>query len=144
MLILIGRYFLSPILFNPKLDFNKVYKYLESNNCVFVEYRGITKNEKNKFIDSTSSFNLYDIFRVVARNIIRDEFKIFWVEIKSWQRLFVKNEIRFIEETSHEEITKLKMEFKSNVVFIKDTCPACSGKLKTDDTICPNCKLHIQ
>lgn len=150
ILILIGRYFLSPILFNPKLDFNKTYKYLESKNCVFIEYRGITKNERTKFIDSSIGFDLDNLFtvsskfRVIAKNIKTEDFKIFWVDIKSWQTPLKKNKIRFIEELNSEEITKFKNDYQPDVLNIKNSCPVCEQSLKVDDTICPDCGLHIK
>ena len=148
LLILIGRNLIAPLLFNPKLDFNKTYKYLDSQNCVFIEYKGIDKTEINKFKkDNTDYFDLLAFtsrFKVIAK--VKDEkrLKIFWVEIKSWRSLFTKTKTEYIEETDIELIKKAEESYFNDIINTDDNCPACKSEIKQTDNICPDCGLYIK
>ena len=148
IIILLGRYLITPIIFNPKLDFDKTYRYLDDKNCVFVDYRGINKTESNKFIkDNTDYFDLLAFksrFRVIAKVKNENKLKIFWIEIKTWRSLFIEAKTVYIEETNIDLIREIEANYFQKTISIFDNCPACNSKIKQTDNICPDCGLHLE
>ncbi len=149
ILLIIGRYLLYPILFKPKLNFEETYDFFKTKNCIYISYREAGHYESTKYREQNKPmvndlFSVVVLYRVLAKELDNNTYKIFWVEIQSWLTPMVKNKVRFIEEQDIDIINEINDSLASKVVNIDDHCPACNNPINKTDTVCNDCGLTLK
>ena len=164
IIVLIIKYFLYPLFFVPKLSQSELLEFLEKKECVFVNKRTLTKAEKkiNRF-QIKKGFSFGQMFLERAEYLVtgysesENKYKLFWIELKQYfyfhpkflyEKLIDKTilnsrEINYIEETNQNILIQLQEEFKQNIIFINDKCPACNHEILTNEKECKSCGLKI-
>ncbi len=51
--------------------------------------------------------------------------------------------LSFIEENDSEILNELQKEYYQEIIKVTDKCPACNGKISTNETECKNCGLNF-
>lgn len=89
-------------------------------------------------------FSVVVLYRVLAKELDNNRYKVFWVEIQSWLTPIIKNKVRFIEEQDDDIINEVNNNLASKVVNIDDHCPACNNPINKTDTVCNDCGLTLK
>ncbi|MCH7525748.1 MAG: hypothetical protein IIC74_12360 [Bacteroidetes bacterium] len=112
------KYLFHPIFYKPILNSVDTFEFLENKDCSLVEYKTLTKEEKQKdrFIQKngitlSKLVSAKSEYKIIAYSRAEKRYKMFWVEIQSWIPPFGKRNLNFIEETNSEILTELQKEY---------------------------------
>lgn len=147
---LIGKYFLEPFFFKPKIRTSEIIEFLNEKKCSFKEYKTLTKKEKKRNVFNQKKGLTFDKvvsikseYKIIGFSQKENKYKIYWVELKSCLQLFGERNLNFIEEKDAELIYALQKEYNQEIINVTDTCPACNNGILTNETECKNCGLNL-
>ena len=164
LVFLMIKYLFIPFLFAPKLSSDDVIEFLENQELVFVDERGLNKEESKlnpfeykKGISFRKMYSVRKEFIVVGYSVSKKEYTFYWAELTQWYVFYMKyifeilssqaigssENLIFKKIEDSNLIDKLTNEFKSPIKLIKDNCPGCNCSIDEKTLECPNCGLNL-
>jgi hypothetical protein len=147
---LITKYFLNPLFFKPKIKRSDIIKFLNKKECLFIEYKVLNKEEKQRNIFNQKrglTFNKIFFtkseYKIIGFSQNENKHKIYWAELISWHHLFGKRNVNFIEEKDAKLLNELQKEYNQEIINVTDKCPACNNGILIIETECKNCGLNL-
>lgn len=164
LVFLIIKYLFIPFLFAPMLNSEDVIEFLENQELVFVDERGLNKEESKlnpfEFKKGISFRKMYSVrkeFIVVGYSVSKKEYTFYWAELTQWyvfymkfifellssQRIGSTKNLIFKKIENSDLIDKLTNEFKTPIKLIKENCPGCNCSIDEKTLECPDCGLNL-
>ncbi|WAC02903.1 hypothetical protein N7U66_05310 [Lacinutrix neustonica] len=144
------KYFLNPLFFKPKIKTSEIIDFLNKKECLFIEYKALNKEEKQRNIFNQEKgltfdniFSTKSEYKIIGFSQNKNKHKIYWAELKSWYRPFGKRILNLIEEKDVELLDELQKEYNQEIIKVTDKCPACNSGILTNETECKNCGLNL-
>tara|TARA_R110002033_G_scaffold170934_2_gene214830 strand:+ start:1544 stop:2053 length:510 start_codon:yes stop_codon:yes gene_type:complete len=144
------KYFLYPVFIKPKITTSEIIEFLNKKECLFIEYKELNKEEKQRNIFNEEKgltfdkiFSTKSEYKIIGFSQNENKHKIYWTELKSWHRSFGKRNLNFIEENNAELLNGLQKEYNQEIIKITDRCPACKSGILINETKCKNCGLNL-
>ena len=164
LVIVFVKSLIRPLFFIPKLTQYEALQFLESQDCVFVDFRSMVKKEKQQMLFNNEKPSFFEsMFSETSKYVVvgfsedQDSYKMFWIKLTQWflyhpkglyesligKRIEKERQIEFVEELDPNNLKTLERKYSSKTVIVKDSCPACKSVLTPNERVCPGCGLVL-
>ena len=150
--IILIKYILNPLFLTPRFSTTETLNFLKKNDCTFIEYRNIKREERKQNPHKKVKKDFFDKILTIDNSLIvigfsekENLYRMYWLEIKRLSTWFGYGEKKYsyILESDKEINQKLNIEYTKEIIKISDKCPACQTKIESDEIVCSNCGLSL-